>query len=111
MSKLQLGHSLQLIYKKNFYDQLSHCLDDIDSDMIGLNGPEYTSKEALNAGFNSTASYVAHEVIKEFNVTPLAVANFICETLGDDDYYKEIEYSIIDQPDVFIVGIAYTFYE
>lgn len=111
MSQTRLGHTLQYISKNRFFYQLADCLSGIDGDLSGENGPDFTRQEALDAGFDSTAGYIADLAVKAYGVSTEAIEHFINGTLGRDHFYEQVAYDIIEQPDVFIVSIAYMYNE
>lgn len=57
-----LGHVFKKIDKNNFQQDLINFFE-FDNDISGSNGIEYTSKEALDAGYKSTAEFIVKQVI------------------------------------------------
>lgn len=103
----KLGHVFKKIDKNNFQQDLINFFE-FDNDISGSNGIEYTSKEALDAGYKSTAEFIVKQVIDSHGETKKAIENAINSAIGNDGYYAEIKLEVEELDDRYYVSLAYT---
>ena len=106
-AQYSLGHRFGEVTVENFRLELANIID-IDFDMNGTNGLEYTSDEALEKGYTSDLEYYLETAVSLHGKTKKAIVHALQLAFSDDDYV-DYQYVILEKEDGFIVSVAYMY--
>lgn len=105
MSNLNLKTTI--INKDNFEEKLFELLSCLDADLVGENGPEFVSKEALDNGFNSDLDYYINKALKENNNLKDIIESVLTQSsIFWNNYYDDTKISCLELEDQLFVSVA-----
>ena len=105
MSKCDLGFAAREVSRETLLEDLSELLD---SDFNGDNGGEYTSKEALDNGFESDLEMAVHEAKIKFGENIRDIVEYVIDKDYNQDYYQEYAKKLFEiDKDNLLVALAY----
>lgn len=91
--------------KEDLLNALKSSIVEIDLDLSGENGIEYTRADALDNGFETTIEYIADNV-KNIEDNEELVKAFYDECFQHDTYYSHYEYATLTNDSGVIYAIA-----
>ena len=95
---------------KHVVRALAETLFDVNNDFNGVNGKDFTSREALDAGFESDLEYVSDLIVSSDvgcrKSVEFVVQSFLSELFKDTDWYASWNYEILEHPNWGTIGVA-----